>query len=379
MEKTEEGTLLYKNWLSQINNNPIFSTNEYPFFSDSYLTGEITESLGPNYLINTLPLIKNNNISPIIIFRIDNHIHPDDTLKNMKQTDISTYHGGWLNDEMAALISLCLGIRLKSGGIIRTFGLDADPKGRPQYHFLNEEPVFIKKTDNQYIIPNAICKHCLKDATKLLVTFPKITPEESTVLIKSARLYQEALWLSESEPELTWLLLVSSVETVANFWNKSIISSPVEKLKYFNDNLYKILLTKGDEKFINLVAVEITNYMGATKKFVDFILKFLPSPPSNRSQSLINQHNWDNQAMEKSLKIIYNWRSRALHSGIPFPKPMCFPPNKIEEGYSEKVDGLATQTKQGVWKNEDTPMLLHLFEYITRNVLLKWWHSLIKN
>ena len=30
----------------------------------------------------------------------------------------------------------------------------------------------------------------------------------------------------------------------------------------------------------------------------------------------------------------------------------------------------------GVWLEEDIPLLLHTFEYITRETLLSWWRSM---
>ena len=36
----------------------------------------------------------------------------------------------------------------------------------------------------------------------------------------------------------------------------------------------------------------------------------------------------------------------------------------------------ATETKGSVWVAQDLPMLLHIFEYIVRKTLLKWWESM---
>ena len=50
-------------------------------------------------------------------------------------------------------------------------------------------------------------------------SFPHLQPEQAIALVRSARLYQDALWLGESEPNLCWLKLVVAVETVANCWH----------------------------------------------------------------------------------------------------------------------------------------------------------------
>jgi len=43
---------------------------------------------------------------------------------------------------------------------------------------------------------------------------------------------------------------------------------------------------------------------------------------------------------------------------------------------SEVPTWSAIATKGVVWTREDTPILLHTFEYIVRGALLKWWLSL---
>jgi hypothetical protein len=126
------------------------------------------------------------------------------------------------------------------------------------------------------------------------------------------------------------------------------------------------------------IANELADSFGATRKFVEFTLKFLPCAPEVRPPEGF-QIPWDEIAFAKMLRMIYSYRSKALHTGIPFPAPMCEPPNKAGEGltrFMERPDGLATSTMGSVWRQEDTPMLLHIFEYITRNVLKSWWLSL---
>lgn len=66
--------------------------------------------------------------------------------------------------------------------------------------------------------------------------------------------------------------------------------------------------------------------------------------------------------------------SRALHDGTPFPDPMCGP--AIQGGrLVEKPDSIATATKNAAWRSEDLPMLLHVFEHLTRCAIVNWWRS----
>jgi hypothetical protein len=57
---------------------------------------------------------------------------------------------------------------------------------------------------------------------------------------RAARLYQDALWIVESEPNLAWIMLVSTVETAAKEWSD----------KNHNRN-----------------------------RFIDFVVSYLPPPP----------------------------------------------------------------------------------------------------
>ena len=57
---------------------------------------------------------------------------------------------------------------------------------------------------------------------------------------------------------------------------------------------------------------------------------------------------------------------------------MCKPPFRQEswEAVAEKPIGLAMSYLGGTWLAEDTPMLLHTFEYLARKALLSWWDTL---
>ena len=117
--------------------------------------------------------------------------------------------------------------------------------------------------------------------------------------------------------------------------------------------------------------------MKSTKKFIDFVVAHMPPPPSKRPQRWA-QLTWEESNLRKAVGSIYKYRSKALHAGVPFPAPMCHP-GMVTPGSdvpSEIPTGLASSMMGGVWKAEDTPMLLHVFEYISRNAILCWWRSL---
>ena len=95
---------------------------------------------------------------------------------------------------------------------------------------------------------------------------------------------------------------------------------------------------------------------------------------------VVGKRNFREMPLSKKLgNHKYLWRLHNVLRGFSFPLPMCEPPMKFENIFAEKQFGLATGAKGAVWVAKDTPMLLHLFVYIVRNSLIKWWESLNSN
>lgn len=371
--ETTLGPISYENWKAQIEGKPIKYAFEFPLFTDTHITGEITEGCGPYQFLNTVPIFKQGTIAPSIILRVTEYLEEDSTARKMSETNTDRYHGGWQVDEIAALMSLCLGIRLKAGGCIRTFEAEGDPRGRPEMHSLHIDPILVKRQGFRPVLPSAIGTHCINDA-HLIQSYCELSPLDAISLIRAARLYQDAIWIAESDPALSWVYLVSSIEAAANHWKREK-ESPVDRLKATQPKLEAVLLEHGGNELLQKVAELMADYMGATRKFINFILTYLPKPPEMRPPPFA-QHEWSTKSFERSLRTIYHWRSRSLHNGTPFPDPMCNPPFKQKNWFWEKPLGLASSSKGAVWVLEDTPMLLHLFEYIVRNALLLWWESM---
>lgn len=368
------GPFSYENWTAAISGAPLRYTVEYPLFSDAHILGGVIDSYGPYQLINAIRVSEMYLTRPSIVLRVDYHL--DNQLPQMDRTDTSRYHGGLLSDEIAALISLCLGIRLKAGSESRVFE-DNDSKGRPISWGNTADPILPIIT-KKLVLPRAVGEHPLADAA-ILSTFQQLPPDTAVTLVRAARLYQEALWIVESTPELSWIMLTSAIETVADHWRKES-EHPIEKLRASQAlaPLEQILAAHGDENFVLEVVSFITPYMGATKKFIDFVSTFLPPPPESRPPEGF-QLSWEPKDMRRKLSQLYGFRSKALHGGIPFPAPMSNSPHQIEPGGppTEIPIGLAASMRGGVWLEKDLPMLIHTFEYIVRGALLNWWRSLI--
>jgi hypothetical protein len=170
-------------------------------------------------------------------------------------------------------------------------------------------------------------------------------------------------------------MLVSAIETAANHW-RAANETAIERLRTSRPELAKLLVSVGGQKHLSQVADMIADYMGATRKFLDLLLEFMPDAPKPRPRDY-DQHSWEPAALKKSLTTIYRWRSRALHGGTPIPFPMCEPPIPSGDGWSEVMVGYGAGAYGGVWAAKDAPMKLHLFEYIVHGALLKWWESML--
>jgi hypothetical protein len=361
-----EGPFILSNWLAANEGEKIIRTLEYPLFTDARITGEVTEGYGPYKFLNPVPIQdKPGLVQPGIFLRLN--IHFAGTRLDLSRTSTDFYHGGWLPEEISALSSLALGIRLKAGGNTRLFEPDGDPLGRPIGWDYKPTPILIIDL-RRLVLPSVIGPHSL-ESLQPLSWILSISPQNIIALIRAARFYQDALWIGEAEPGLSWIMLVSSLETAADQWRREQ-ESPLARLKDSNPILFNLLKETGIKELPQNVAELISDSLGATKKFIDFVLEFLPNPPPKRPPEFI-QVDWSSSKIKKNLGKIYSYRSKALHGGTPFPAPMCEAPFRHEawETFSERPLGLAAGRDGGTWIAEDTPMLLHTFEYITRGTL----------
>jgi hypothetical protein len=148
------------------------------------------------------------------------------------------YHGGYAQDELAALASLIFGIRLSAGSVSREFGVHGDPLGRPTERGSRDKPFF--RTPRNYVIPSTASRqHNLQDLQRI-EELKDVSQKKAVAVVRSARMYQQALWVAESEPSMTWLLMVSALETAANEWQRAK-GDPVERLKESKPELHKYL------------------------------------------------------------------------------------------------------------------------------------------
>lgn len=369
----------FENWKAFVEKRPTEYAYEIPLYSDATLGFFDGLSVGPYRFLRSSP--SNTCEEPfhtVIVMRVDVHIRQEgyESLADMEKTDDSAYHGGNLDDEIAALLSLLLGIRLMKGSVTREFGSRIDPRGIPIES--GAIPALVINSW-QTLIPRLQRTEDLRKPPDLFETYPALEKADAMVLIKAARLYQQAIWYADTDPNQAWLMLVSAVETAADHWWKKD-STPVEILEDSNKTLYDLLIQEGGQSLTEKVAKHVASVLGASKKFREFVLHFLPGPPEKRPSEIGQFPFGDETRLEAAMKKIYNYRSMALHGGKPFPAPMCTPPGWYggNDAMSEVPTGQASGTLGATWLHEDTPMMLHTFEHIVRGSLIAWWRSMAR-
>jgi hypothetical protein len=137
-ELEQEGPFAHENWRRALAGAAAMDSYEYPLFSDAHVSGELLHGLGPYQVLNCISDPVAEPRKPVLMLRATNHVSAEPT--PMVATDTSRYHGGTDSDEMAALLSLLVGVRLKAGSPSRWFKVGDDPRGRPWSFRLGPTP-----------------------------------------------------------------------------------------------------------------------------------------------------------------------------------------------------------------------------------------------
>lgn len=377
MDEDRSSILSYWNLIDFDKNKKANQISEFPLYSDSHVTGELNDDSGPYQFLNVIQFLNEPGaINESIVLRVAWFI--DGKGAYGIKTDYSKYHGGWATDEIAALASLRLGIRLKAGDEARIFGgYSKDPLGTPRASYKKRPEIYFK--DKNPILPGVV-KEVNLGSLKDIQDLKNITAAQFTALVRSARQYQDAIWIAESEPELAWLMLISAIETAANDWIIQDLT-PLEIIKKSKPELSKLVISQSSEALLKAIAEEIAPTLGATNKFIKFCLEFMPDAPEIRPVEFA-QINWSKKGFREILNKLYKYRSIALHAGTPFPAPLCRPPEQLrpEDGLAEKgCLSLAVHTLGASWKSEDLPISMNTFSYFVRGVLNNWWDKIVQD
>lgn len=380
------GPHLWLNWQAMLQGHPARTVSspegsvqvlplweEYSLYSDARIAGQLT--FGPYELLMDFGQPLRSSIGRPrrqLVVRVPDHLPDGDPDERPDFTpDLAGWTGGDIGDQTAALLSLALARRVRSSGVSRQcFDSIGDelgvPRG-PDVAPLLGEPI------SGPILPAIANEVRVEEAQPFLDRYPQLSSEEAVALLRAAGQYADALWWADSDPRLSWIKLVGALETAANQYDKSTAADAVGRLKRHRGKLYGDL-KKIDTRAVSVVAESLKGLLAPEAKMLTFTLQHSPGPPAVRPQ--IAQFDFDH--LERALRTIYNWRSRDLHDGIPFPAPMCEVPIPDDNGVAfERLPFLAATSKGGTWETDaELPMYLHLFVYIVGGALRNWWTSL---
>ncbi|EGR2205724.1 TPA: hypothetical protein NKX25_002856 [Vibrio parahaemolyticus] len=364
--------MLHENWSLYLNSEPCMYISEFPMYSDITVFGELLEGMGPLSFHNSLPIKQESSgevVIPVVV-RISNYLKPLST--DFSKSSYNHYHGGWLPDEIAALMSLALGARFYAGDSIREFdACTSDPLGKPRFRNLVHPPLS-NIPMQRVVLPEVRQRKDLREV-QFFESFGKLSPDVAEKVVKCCRQYQNALWVSETNPELCWLMLISAIEIAANEWAKNE-QSELYNLANSYPEFFEQLLQNGDEDLLKSAADTFSPITKATSKFIKFCKHFSPETLTQKDS---RGFKYSSTKLTNALRTIYNHRSQALHAGVPFPAPMCEPPEEYEQGiYQQVPNQLGVYMRGATWVGADIPMTLHLFHFLAREILVKWVRSL---
>lgn len=364
------GTDAWKNWRAFAAGASERENFDDELHSDRcFVGGPVT--LGP-YRLSTI-IRDGGSVGPAVL--LQGGIHADlipavAVDGQLARADSRAYHGGTASDEIAALISLALGVRIRMAGTRRLSGIHDDQDPSPPTYL--EVPRLARPGQrNRELLPRAMTRPTDLNALSRLESFPRIAQPAQVELVRAARSYTTALWWANEDPNQAWLQLVTSVETAAKS-RRVLIGEPLDSIQELWPELWEALLP-ADEVVKEGVAHLLAPQLKSTRTFVDFLEEAKPPPPEARPEH--GQLDWSR--MRDHARLIYKHRSTALHSGKPFPLPMLEEPQVDGSGaIQETPSGLNTGGLGGVWHAAETPMLLSGFEHIARGALLHWWDEL---
>lgn len=382
-----KGSWVYRNWHAQLDGKPEVFAEEIPLYTDARFTGEIRSGLGPYLILNTVPDPHDpGEVVPAAVLRISAHL-TDDTAQVIEAfqlgiPDTQSFTGGSTSDEIAALLALSHRIRIAVGNPTRWFHAgDTDERGTPRHSSSPAPSIPLGRLPN--VIPDLRRRVAL--SAEHLATYPNLPWDSARELARAARSYRQAVWVANDDGNLAWLLLVSAAETGANEWARQKHEPQLTSIELLQ-SLHPPYATQlaaaaaqHKQEVLKVVADAQLNVLRAQWKFLEFLIHFGLKPPEPRP--IGGALDWTPDAMRKALKLVYKFRSDALHASTPFPLPMCEAPLQSDDGggniaWAEKPGG-ASFHMGGLWTSEQMPMNLYAFHHLVATALRQWWSAMV--
>lgn len=343
---------------------------EYQFFSPNIILSYKNDiSIGPyRFFFNNIA--KKESAQSLITVRVN--LYTNNQTKNEKHEILN--FDAHIGDELSGLISVALGVKNFCTGKSRTFhspgSIVGDPYGEP---FFSEAfiPPRLEALAAFPILPELTRAVYPDRELYELGSLVMASPKRYKAFIRAACLYKDSLEMVEHDPNLSWILMVSALETAAATEDDPN-TQPVQQIKDGFPELFNILQNSTDEKITEQTANIIAPTLKATSKFIKFCIQHLPTAPDLRPKNDAARISWEPESIKKILSTIYGYRSKYLHTGQRFPSLMSKPPYQNEERpcIQREKDYFSRD-----WKRQEVPLNLHTFNYIARHVLINWCKS----
>jgi hypothetical protein len=363
------GTDAWRNWRAFNDGQQELENYDDELQSDVSFTGGPID-FGP-FRLSTI-FRRPGAVGPAIVVTggVHTNLMPEIIVKGkLAKTNVAAYHGGTMTDEIAALASLELGVRVRVAGTLRLSGIHDNDEPRPPMYF--EVPRLMQPgRPNRELLPRVLTRPANLGALSRLASFPTLDEADQVELVRAARSYASALWWANEDPNLAWLQLVTAVEAAAT--RRQVASGdPANVVEDAWPEMWAALEST-DEIPRGTIASLLVPMIKATRRFLDFVTDYAPPPPDTRPD--FDRLDWSK--LRKQVGTVYGHRSAALHAGTPFPMPMLEEPRPDGSGVQEAPGGHNAGGLGGIWMADQTPMLLSTFEYIARGALLRWWDEL---
>jgi hypothetical protein len=372
------GPIGWRNWRAlELGTRRSMDGYEIALHSDSRFIDELLD-LGPYRLFNTVangaPVAGQTTLA--LVLRVAQYgTSYIDLLASMQgEGTHGSHHGGWLGDEIAALVSLALGTRCQAGEITRRFHGTRDAGTPTQWQRTSPWPVAVN-TSAGPILPNVVGTFNLADARDLLKSYPKLSVTEASALVRAARQFQQALLVAETDANTAWLLLVSAVEVAAVHHVTRELDDWETLVSAWPDLATELRRLKRERR--DRVAAMLARQVKAGRRYRQFFRDFCPSPPTNRPVASYAIVRWNKSSLTKAINKIYDHRSLALHEGVPFPSPMCWAPDRSDDKVAdERPWSMGVGSGDAYWPGSELPMHLHTFVHAAGDALRQWWASM---
>jgi len=91
------------------------------------------------------------------------------------------------------------------------------------------------------MLPKIAARASLEDAHALLTAYSTLNGKQAVALVRAAQQYADGLWWADADPRISWIKLVSAIETAADYWSKATRLDLVAELARLHGALYSEL------------------------------------------------------------------------------------------------------------------------------------------